>query len=196
MRTVLAPGAGTPIQLMSGSCAPKGSGARVLFARIEPARAEGPYPAGSYDDAGYGLHLEYSIGARDAVQRLNYPGVKELDQTNDLVVKLGPGSHWLNYPGEVRLAGGSGLWVVDVQVLEVEAPRPHWHWLLRRLRAGERVSVAEHHERVGCSAGLVRMQAWDGSTVRLSATPVPVVGPLMVTDPFMRSVWIFSGFYG
>jgi hypothetical protein len=181
----------------AGSCAARSGGARVLLARIEPAHAEGGYPQGTLDDEGYGLHLAYSIEAKDALPHFDYPGVRELDQTNELVVSFGPGTHWLNYPGEVRLVGGKGLWLVDLQVIEVERPRPHWHWLLRRLKVGKRFSVPSHHSMVGCCNGAVVMATWDDTVVRVSSPPVPVMGPLTVTRAGTSgATWAFSGWYG
>lgn len=166
----------------------------MLLARIEPARAEGKFSKGTYDDEGYGLHLAYAIEARDALPHFDYPGVKELEQTNELLVRFGQGTHWLNYPGEVRLIGGKGLWLVDLQLIEVDRPRPHWHWLLRRVVEGKAVTVPSHHSQVGCCNGAVRMAAWDDSEVRLSAPPVPVLGALTVTRG--GPTWVFSGWYG
>jgi len=181
----------------SGACAARSGGARVLLARIEPAAAEGKYPKGTYDDAGYGLHLAYAIEAKDALPHFDYPGVKELDQSNELVVPFGPGTHWLNYPGEVRLVGGKGLWLVDLQIIEVERPRPHWHWLLRRVSGGGTVTSPSHHSMVGCCNGVVRMAAWDGSEVRVSSPPVPIMGPLTVTNAgSSRTTLLYSGWYG
>lgn len=196
MRTVLAPGSGdgTPLHLRAGSCAARCGGARVLFARIEPARGEGKYPRGSYDEAGYGLHLAYSIGAKDVVPHLDYPGVRELEDTNELVVRFGPGTHWLNYPGEVRLAGGKGLWLVDIQMIEADRTEPHWHWLVRRVRAGQRVTVPSHHAAVGSTDGSARLRTWDGSVVSGASPPVPVTGALTVASA--TSTLVFTGWYG
>jgi hypothetical protein len=196
VRTVLAPGSGdgTPLHVRSGSCAARSGGARVLLARIEPATKEGRYESGRVDDDGFGLHLAYSIVAKDALPHFDYPGVKELDQSNELVIRFGPGTHWLNYPGEVRLVGGIGLWLVDLQLIEVDRPRAHWHWLLRRVLKGKAVTAPSHHSMVGCCAGAVKMTTWEGSQASLSSTPVPVTGPLTVTDGELT--WVFSGWYG
>ena len=197
VRTVLAPGSGdgTALNVRAGSCASRNSGARVLLARIEPAPAEGKFPRGTFDDEGYGLHLAYSIQARDALPHFDYPGVRELDQTNELVVPFGPGTHWLNYPGEVRLVGGKGLWLVDLQVIDVERPKPHWHWLLRRLKGAMQVSVPSHHSMVGCCSGTAVMTWLDDTTVQASSTPVPVMGPL-VMKAGSGTTLAFSGWYG
>lgn len=199
MRTLLAPGSGdgTPLHLRAGSCSARGV-ARVLFARIEPARAEGKYPRGSFDDEGYGLHIAYSIPAKDAVPHFDYPGVKELPQSNEMEVRFGPGTHWLNYPGECRLVGGKGLWLVDVQVIEVDRTNPHWHWLLRRLPRSGSFATSPHHSLVGSADSAARMRAWDGSTMRVSSPAVPVMGALSVrsTGSASATVLTYSGWYG
>jgi hypothetical protein len=196
VRTVLAPGSGdgTSLLVRSGSCAARSGGARVLLARIEPAPKEGGYAAGKVDEDGFGLHLAYSITARDALPHFDYPGVKELDQSNELEIRLGPGTHWLNYPGEVRLVGGVGLWLVDLQLIEADRPKTHWHWLLRLVQKGKAVTVPSHHSMVGSCSGTVTMATWLETAVNLTTTPVPVQGPLTVTDGGPK--WVFSGWYG
>jgi hypothetical protein len=98
----------------------------------------------------------------------------------------------------VRLVGGKGLWLVDIQVLETDRTRPHWHWLLRRVKARDTVTVPSHHAMVGCYSGSVQMNAWDGSSLRVAASPVPVMGPLTVlsTGTPRPATWLFSGWYG
>jgi hypothetical protein len=199
MRTLLAPGPkGSPIRVLSattGACV--SDDVRVLFARIQPAAAQGGYDAGEVDEQGFGLHLRYTITAEDGVPHTNYPGVEELESTRELVVEFGSGTHYLNYPGEVVLVGGKGLWLVDLQVVRVRTPFPHWHWLLQQAPQDRTFQVPHGHTVVGCYNGTATLTVNDVKLL-LSATPVPATGDIFVQDASDRSsrVWVFFGFFG
>lgn len=205
MRTVLAPGPdgpGRPIKLLTQACARRG-GARVLFARIQPAPAEGAYHAGKVDTQGFPLHLQYSVQCEDAVAHVNYPGVTELDNSKELVVKFGSGTHWLNYPGEVYLTGGVGLWTCDIQVIGVNGFKPHWHKLLRSILPNEPFDLPHAHSMIGTYNGVAHMTMSDdgGATDLLcivGAVPVPAIGPVTVatTGSLDRSLWVFTQWFG
>ena len=208
MRTLLAPGAGdgTPIRLQrGGDC---NTGPILVTARIDPAKAEGSYPKGDIDDAGFGLHLRYTLDGTDLVPRTTYEGVAELDQSNAFSVDFGPGTHVLNYPGTLELVGGVGLWTVDIQARQFPVPHLHWHWLLWRLQAtglGNTipglqlgVSLPTHHSLLGCYNGKATIITGTGETVLLGQVPIPVFGSVQVKssgsdDPML---WMFSAWFG
>lgn len=199
MRTLLAPGPkGSPIRVLSGtSGACEGAPVRVLFARIQAAPPEGTFDAGRVDADGFGLHLRYTIAAEDGVPHTNYPGVAELESSRELVVEFGAGTHYLNHPGEVVLVGGEGLWLVDLQVVRVREPFPHWHWLLRRVKEEAFFPMPHGHTVLGCYNGTASLTA-DGVQLLVGATPVPASGDIKVRSASDRtnSAWLFSGFFG
>jgi hypothetical protein len=59
---------------------------------------------------------------------------------------------------------------------------------------GKAVTVPSHHSMVGSCSGTVTMATWLETAVNLTTTPVPVQGPLTVTDGGPK--WVFSGWYG
>lgn len=199
MRTLLAPGRkGSPIRVLANAAEGcDGGSVRVIFARIQPAPAEGDFEAGRTDADGLGLHLRYTIAGDDGVPHVTYPGVRELDSSRELVVDFGPGTHYLNYPGDVVLVGGEGLWLVDLQVVRVRAPSPHWHWLLRKVKAEWSFAMPHGHTVIGCYDGTATLRV-DSVALQAGATPVPAAGDIYVKatpDP-ANAVWLFSGFFG
>lgn len=204
MRTLLAPGpTGRPLMLLGQSCAKAADGARVLFARIKPAAAQGAYAAGTVDADGFGLHIRYSVPAEDAVPHTDYPGVAELESTRDLVVDFGPGTHWLNYPGEVSLVGGAGLWLVDIQIRPVAKPHPHWHSLRRSVLDDAAFEMPHAHEEIGSyNESAILTMSDDAGVTQLrclvGAVPVPASGTVTVSNTGSddRSLWIFTRWFG
>lgn len=202
MRTILAPGSTDRIGLLVGSCSREQSrGARVLFARIQPAPAEGAYTEGKVDGDGFPLHLRYSFAAEDVVPRRDYPGVAEQESTRDVAVQLGAGTHYLNYQGEVELAGGDGLWLVDIQMVQVPERHLHWHWLMRSVAQGSKYRLPHAHTVIGTYNPDAVLSLWDGEQglrLRTGQVTAPTHGEIEVTstgstDP---NLWIFTGWYG
>lgn len=205
MRTLLAPGPGprnrppasTPLKLLAGTTCPA-SQPRLVFARIDPAPAEGAFAPGTVDDNGFPLHLQYTIQGEDAVGHTTYPGVAELDSTRETIVEFGPGCHWLNYPGEIALVGGAGLWVVDIQVVPATERHLHWHYLLQRVEVGDTFTMPSGHSVVGTFNPAATLAMFDDYELVVGAPPVPAFGAITVntTGSSDDELWVYTGWYG
>jgi hypothetical protein len=189
----------TPMRLLAGGACDRPKG-RLLIATITPAAAQGAFSQGEVDDDGLPMHLAYTIQGEDAVGHTTYPGVTEAESTRETTLLFGQGVHYLNYPGEVFLLGGKGLWLVDAQVFDAPDRHLHWHWLVRLVNPGDSFAMPAGHTVCGCFNPSATLEMSTGRTAyRLSAgaPPVPAFGEVTVstTGSGETALWTYTGVF-
>lgn len=190
---------GTPIKLLAGSSCPANR-PRLLFATIVPAAAQGGIAAGAVDQNGLPMHLTYTVQGDDAVPRTTYENVTHLPHTRETVLEFGPGTHFLNYPGELALISGQGLWQVDIQIVLVHETHLHWHWLQRIVQSGQSFTLPAAHNLIGSYNANATLEVSTGAVqyeLIVGSPPVPVFGGATVTNTGSRdnNLWVYTGVY-